>query len=94
MNAARGRRSGRPRKKDTPDTLLQAFLDANGLTSAQLEAETGISRQSMTKIRAGRDVRRKTMMKILRGVRALTKLRVRMDELFELDPDDPETYAR
>lgn len=69
-------------------TRLQRFLDAEGLTSAKLEKETNISRQAMTKIRAGQDVRRKTMLRILAGVRALTRRAVRMEEIFELDPED------
>jgi hypothetical protein len=48
---------------DGPDQLsgtrLQQWLDANGFTSAQLEAAAGIGRQGMTKIRAAvGDVRR------------------------------------
>jgi predicted transcriptional regulator len=70
-------------------TRLQAFLDDAGLTSAQLEAETGISRQSMTKIRGGRDVRRHTMTRILKGVRVLTGRSVTIDELFDFEPDNP-----
>jgi len=84
-------KTGRPPRAGTPVTRLQTFLDAHGFTSAQLEGATGISRQSMTKIRAGRDVRRKTMLKILQGLRSLTKRRVAMDEVFELDQAEPAT---
>ena len=72
-------------------TRLQQFLDAHGITSAQLEVATGIARQSMTKIRAGRDVRRNTMLRILCGLRALVGPTVQMGDLFDLEPDDPES---
>jgi predicted transcriptional regulator len=82
-----GRRLTDTTAKTTP---LQAFLDANDLTSAQLEAEAKISRQTMTKIRKGRDVRRKTMLKILGGLRRLLGRKVEMHEIFNLDPDAPD----
>jgi predicted transcriptional regulator len=72
-----------------PHTLLQKWLDANGFTSVQLEAVTGIGRQSMSRIRAGGDVRRKTMIRIVKGAARLTGRKVTMDELFDLDPDSP-----
>lgn len=65
------------------------WLDENGFTSAQLEQKTGIGRQAMTRIRAGGDVRRKTMMRIVRGARELKGEKVTMEELFDLDPDSP-----
>ena len=72
-----------PRRK----TRLQEFLDRETLTSAQLEAATGISRQGMTKIRAGQDLRLRTMRRILDGARRLTGRNVRMEELFDLEPE-------
>lgn len=66
-------------------TRLQSFLVTEGLTSAQLEKEAGISRQAMTKIRAGSDVRRRTMLRILIAARTLTGRQVAVEELFELD---------
>ena len=70
------------------NTRLQSFLDAEGLTSARLESEAGISRQAMTKIRGGSDVRRKTMIRILAAARRLTGRLVRMEELFDLDASE------
>lgn len=88
MSTANRRKTG-PKRKNAglPPSRLQSFLDVEGITSARLEAETGISRQSMTKIRAGRDVRRKTMLRILTGVRNLTRRDVGIEELFDLDPN-------
>jgi hypothetical protein len=89
VNAEIRRRTGRP--PATPggqQTRLQRWLDENGFTSAQLETASGVGRQSMTKIRGGGDVRRKTMIRILRGARKL-KPGTTMDELFDLDPDSP-----
>lgn len=70
-------------------TRLQLWLAENGFTSAQLEETSGIGRQSMTRIRGGGEVRRKTMLKILRGARELKGPEVSMDDLFDLDPDSP-----
>ena len=67
------------------NSRLQRFLDAEGLTSAALEEKTGIARQSMAKIRAGRGVRIETMRRILRGVRELTGRAVTMNEIFDID---------
>jgi hypothetical protein len=83
----RQKRGPKPRNATgAAKTRLQKWLDAEGFTSAQLEAVTGISRQTMTKIRAGSDVRWKTMVRILRGVRTLSQRNVGMDEVFDLDP--------
>lgn len=71
-----------------PSTRLQRWLDANGFTSAQLEKEIGMSRPSMTRIRGGRDVRRRTMIRILAGCRALANRKVHMEEIFDLEPED------
>src|SRR5437879_2790541 len=90
-NPARKKPGRRPSNAATKTTPLQAFLDANGLTSVQVEAEAKISRQTMTKIRGGRDVRRKTMLRILGAVRRLTGRKIKMQEIFNLDPDAPIT---
>ena len=79
-----------PRGRMTPsDSRLQQWLDAHAYTSAQLERATGMSRQSTTQIRRGRDLRLTTMLRILRGCRALASRTVMMDEIFDLDPDSP-----
>lgn len=85
----RGRRpKKRPAGKAPPvePTRLQQWLDDRQLTSVQLEEKSGISRQSMTKIRAGSDMRKKTMIRIARGASLLAERPVLMDELFDLDP--------
>ncbi len=87
MSTSKRRRRGRPPKKSP--TRLQAWLDRNGFTSADLEGKTGIVRQSMTKIRAGGEVRRKTMLKILAGCMTLAGRKVSMEEIFDLDPESP-----
>jgi DNA-binding Xre family transcriptional regulator len=80
---------GRQPGKGQPPTRLQEWLDRNGFTSAQLEKEIAMSRQAMTKIRAGGDVRRKTMVRINRGCSHLARRPVAMDEIFDLDPESP-----
>ena len=77
--------SGRPHG----GTRLLEWLEANGFTSAQLEKATKITRQSIGQIRRGRDVRRSTMIRLLRGCRALARRNVPMEEIFDLDPDSP-----
>jgi predicted transcriptional regulator len=77
-------------KPPTARTPLSKFLERNNLTSAQLEIASGISRQSMTRIRAGhRDVRLSTIIRIVRAARRLTRRQVQAHELFDLDPDSP-----
>ena len=70
-------------------TRLQSWLDRNGFTSAQLERATNMGRQDMGKIRMGRDVRRMTMLRILRGARKLSA-DVQLGDVFDLDPDSLE----
>lgn len=89
MSTPGRRKSGRPARTVGRTTRLQQWLDDNGLTSASLEEKSGIARQAMTRIRAGGDVRRKTMLRILRGARALKGPEVAMDDLFDLEPDSP-----
>lgn len=86
---------GQPKKsasrKQTADgrklTPLQAWLDANGFTAAQLEQEIKMSRQSLQQIREGRDCRLSTAKRILGGCERLADRHVRMDEIFDLEPD-------
>jgi hypothetical protein len=72
-----------------PKSRLQRWLDSNALTSADLEAVTGIDRRSMTKIRADKqNVTRRTMLRILEGARTLARRQVHILELFDLNSDD------
>lgn len=68
--------------------LISGWLQREHSTSRQLEEQSGISRQTMTAIKAGRDVRLSTMVKILSGARALAHRRVAIDELFDFDSAD------
>lgn len=92
MNAQSQQPGKKPRARvaASPITRLQMWLNENGFTSAELEEVTRICRQTMTKIRAGGDVRKKTMIRIARGAGVLAGRPVRMDELFDLDPFSPE----
>jgi|tagenome__1003787_1003787.scaffolds.fasta_scaffold18736869_1 hypothetical protein len=69
-----------------PKSRLQSWLAGNGFTSASLEVAIGMSRQGMTKIRGGADLRLSTMRRILRGARQIAKRDVQMGELFDLEP--------
>ncbi len=90
VSAAIRRRGRRPKGNPAlpAGTRLQQWLDDHRFTSAELEAVTGLSRQAMTKIRAQLgDVRRTTMIRILDGACTLAKRRVRMDEIFDIEPE-------
>ena len=89
MNAATTRKpdQGLPGAAEKK-TRLQDWLDQNGFQSVQLEAATGICRQSMTKIRGRREFHLRTMRRILRGARKLAGRPVQMQELFDLEPDE------
>ncbi len=69
-------------------TKLQRFLEAEGIRAAAIERRSGMSRPTFLRVRKGRDVRLSTMIRILRAIRQETGRRVRMDELFEIDPED------
>ena len=88
MSGSSIQRKGPPR--GPARTRLQRWLDDNGFTSAQLEEACGLGRQSMTKIRAGGDARKRTMLRILRGARRLKGPDVQLQDLFDLDPDSAE----
>ncbi len=75
-----------PKPKRKP-VRLQLWLDANGFTSAQLEQASGICRQTMTQIKAGRDIRQNTMKRILRAARLLAQRNVGIEELFDFESD-------
>jgi hypothetical protein len=90
-SVASRRRGPKPKKDRVVTALLQRWLDTNGFTSADLEraitAETGevISRQNMTRIRAGQPVRQNTMSIIRRGAQRLSGRHVGIEELFDFD---------
>jgi hypothetical protein len=79
------------------ETPLQRFLDQREIPSARVEAKLrerlegkspGI--RKMARIRLGRtDPRRKDMVQILWAVRQITEdVHVRLEDLFNLDPED------
>lgn len=69
-------------------TKLQRFLEAEGIRAAAIERRSGMSRPTFLRVRKGRDVRLSTMIRILRAVREEAGRRVRMEELFEIDPEE------
>jgi predicted transcriptional regulator len=85
--------AGAPSKAGAKRTRLQQWVRENGFTSAQLEQASGISRQSMTKIRAGADARKRTMLRILSAARKLKGPEVEMLDLFDLEPESPENQT-
>jgi predicted transcriptional regulator len=68
-------------------TRLQAFLETNHLRTADLVAKSGLSRQGVLRIRKGSNLRLSTMRQVLAGVRLLTGRAVRMEEVFDLEPE-------
>jgi hypothetical protein len=84
------------------DTLLQQFLDAHGIPSARVEMRLrerlqgrAPSRQQFLRWRLGRaEIRRKDMVRILWAVRqASSNPNVRIEELFDLDPESPDIWS-
>jgi len=68
--------------------MLLRFFRANGIVSARVEAAIPMSRQNMTKLKWGKiDPRLSTMRRVLGGVRQVTGQPVRMEELFDLEPE-------
>ena len=95
MNAAELRGGG------DSETPLQRYLDRNGIASATVESKLrerlegrAPSRKQMARWRLGRvDIRRTDMVRILWAVRAASENpQIRMDELFDLDPDNVENW--
>jgi hypothetical protein len=83
------------------ETLLQRYLDTNGIASARIEAKLreklhgrAPSRQQFSRWRLGRvDIRRKEMIRILWAVRVVSENdNVRIEELFDLDPVNTENW--
>jgi hypothetical protein len=82
--------------------MLQRYLDRNGIPSARIEAKLqerlrgrAPSRKQMARWRLGRvDIRREDMVRILWAVRAASdNPRVRIEEIFDLDPDNEENWS-
>jgi predicted transcriptional regulator len=69
-------------------TKLQRFLDSEGISSAAIEKRSGIARPTLYHIRLGRDVRLSTMRRILRSIRKESGREVRMEEIFEIEPEE------
>jgi hypothetical protein len=93
----------RPASRRGPhvETPLQRYLDAKGLPSARVEAKLRErlhgrtpGRLQFARWRLGRvDIRRKDMVRVLWAVRTATgNLDVRIEELFDLDPENSENW--
>ena len=83
------------------ETILQQYLDRNGIPSAVVEAalrerlgSRAPHRKTMARWRLDRrDLRRKDMVRILWAVRrASDNSNVRIEELFDLDPENPDNW--
>ena len=85
-------RGGRGGETEKP-TLLQHYLDRKGISAARLEREGPFPRETLRRWRLGEgDIRRKQMVRVLGVLRRVTHEDVRMDEIFNLDPDDPDNW--
>jgi len=76
-------------------SLLQQYLNAHGISSASVEREAKTTRQQMYRWRRrpGEDILRTNMVRVLGAVRKLSRNpSVRMEELFDLDPENPENW--
>ena len=89
------------RRGDYRETPLQKYLDRIGISSAMVEtalrdrlAGRAPSRKTVARWRLDRgDIRRKDMVRVLWAVRiASGNPNVRLDELFNLDPESDENW--
>jgi hypothetical protein len=72
-----------------PKTRLQQYLDEHSIPSARVEKEAQVSRQHMARWRHGTSgIRLRKMIDILRALRTITGVRVTMEEVFVIEPDD------
>lgn len=83
------------------ETPLQQYLDRNGISSSRVEAilrerlgGRAPDRKTVRRWRLRRrDIRRKDMVRILWAVRTASgNPTVRMDELFDLDPENEDNW--
>lgn len=83
------------------ESPLQQYLDRNGISSARVEATLrerlggrAPDRKTVRRWRLRRrDIRRKDMVRILWAVRTASgNPAVRMDELFDLDPENEDNW--
>lgn len=76
-----------------PRTLLQAYLNRNGIPAAWVEKEGPFARETLRRWRLGEvEMRRKQMVRVLGTLRRITRRPVRMEEIFDLDPDNPDNW--
>jgi len=70
-----------------PRTRLEAFMKKHGIEPVALERASGLARQHLMKVRSGKsDVRRSTIVALVRGCRTLIKdSHVTAFDLFELE---------
>lgn len=96
-----GSRSEPSRRGPHKETLLQRYLETHGIPAARIESKLRErlqgrcpSRQQFGRWRLGRsDTRRKVMARILWAVReASGDPAVRIEELFDLDPESAEIW--
>ena len=72
-----------------PATLLQAFLTRNGIPAVRIAREAAASPRQMTRWRQQPrpNIGLGQMIRILRAARRITGMPVRMEELFDLEPE-------
>lgn len=74
-------------------TLLQAYLNRNGIPAARVEKEGPFARETFRRWRLGEvEMRRKQMVRVLGTLRRITSRPVQMEEIFDLDPDNPDNW--
>lgn len=74
-------------------TKLQSYLDREGIPAAWVEKEGGFARETFRRWRSGEvEMRRKQMVRVLGALQRLTEKPVRMEEIFDLDPSNPDNW--
>jgi hypothetical protein len=79
--------------ESTAKTLLQAYLERNGIPAARLEREGPFARETLRRWRLGEvEMRRKQMVRVLGALQRITNKPVRIEEIFDLDPSNPDNW--
>ena len=80
--------------KNAPQTKLQAYLDRERIPAAWVEKEGRFARETFRRWRLGEvEMRRKQMVRVLGALQRITKKPIRMEEIFDLDPLNPENWV-
>ena len=90
----KGQISGREGPRNvSAKTKLQAYLDREGIPAAWVEKKGGFARETFRRWRSGGvEMKRKQMVRVLGALQRITQKPIRMEEIFDLDPSNPDNW--